>query len=50
MDTEEMDTASMPKKQKVDLGQQLVQFKRGQEKKKNLIKEQRQEEPEVAKL
>ena len=40
METEEMDTASMPKKQKVEPGQQLVQVKRGQEKKKNLTKEQ----------
>ena len=40
MDTEEMDTASMPKKQKVEPGQQLVQVKKVQAKKNKLIKEQ----------
>ena len=29
MDTEEVDTASMPKRQKVEPGQQLVQDKKG---------------------
>ena len=50
MDTKEMDTASMPKKQKVEPGYKLVQVKRGHAKKKNLIKEQQQEEPKIAKL
>ena len=49
-----MDTASMPKKQKIQWGQQLVQVKRGQAKghvkKKNLVKEQQQEEPKTAEL
>ena len=43
MDTEEMDIASMPKKQKVEQGKQLVQVKKGHAKghakKKNLMKE-----------
>ena len=54
MDTEEVDTASMPKRQKIEWGQQLVQVKRGQEKgqvkKKNLVKEQQQEEPKRTEL
>ena len=50
MDTEEVDTASTPKKQKVELGQQLVQTKKGHEKKNNLLKVQQQEEPKVTKL
>ena len=54
MDIEEVDTASMPKKQKVERGQQLVQVKRGQEKwhvkKKNLVREQQQEEPKIVEL
>ena len=54
MDTEEVDTASMPKRQKIEQGQQLVQVKKGnlkgQMKKKNMEKNQKQEEPKVAKL
>ena len=50
MDIEEMDTASMPKKQEVEPGQQLVQVKTGQAQKKNLIKEQQQEEPKATEL
>ena len=44
MDTEEVDMASIPIRQKIEWGQQLVQVKRGhakgQVKKKNLVKEQ----------
>ena len=50
MDTEEVDTASMPKRQKIDPRQQIVQAKKGQVKKKNVVKIQQQVEPEVAKL
>ena len=50
MDTKEVDTASTPKKQKVEPRQQLVQAKKGQAKKKNLVKVQQQAEPKVAKL
>ena len=38
MDTEEVDTASMPKRQKIEPRQQLVQAKKGQAKKKNVVK------------
>ena len=50
MDTEEVDTASTPKKQKIEPGQKLVLAKKGQVKKKNLVKVQQQVELEVAKL
>ena len=50
MDTEEVDTASTPKKHKVEPEQQLVQAKNGQAKKYNFVKVQQQEEPEGAKL
>ena len=43
MDTEEVDMASMPKRNKIEQGKQLVQVKKGQEKgrvkKNNLVKE-----------
>ena len=38
MDTTEVDTASMPKKQKVEPEQHLVHTKKGKAKKKNLVK------------
>ena len=54
MDTDEVDTDSMPKKQKVEQGQQLVQVKRsgmrGKMKKKNVKDKQEQEEPKIAKI
>ena len=54
METNEVDTSSMPKKQKVEKGQQLVQVKisgmRGQMKKKNVKDKQKQEVPETTKL
>ena len=54
MDTEEMDTASMPKKQKIGQGHQLMLVKRGQVegcvKKKNSVEEQQQENPETTVL
>ena len=50
MDTEEVDTASMPKKHNVEPKQQLVHTKRGQAKKNNFIKVQQQAEPEATKL
>ena len=54
MDTEEVDMASMPKRQKIEQGKQLVQIKmgntKGQMKKKNMEKKQKQEELKAAKL
>ena len=54
METKEVDKSSMPKKQKIEQGQQLVQVKqsntKGQMKKKNMEKKQKQEEPEVARI
>ena len=51
MDTEEMDTYSMPKKQKIGRGQQLMLVKGGQDKwrvkKKNSVEEQQQENLEI---
>ena len=54
MDTEEVDMASMPKRQKIEQGKQLVQVEKGntkgQMKKKNLSKEQQQEESKTFEL
>ena len=54
MEIEEVDIANMPKKQKIEWGQKLVQVKRGQAKghvkKNNLAKEQQQEEPKTVEL
>ena len=54
METDEVHTASMPKKQKFEQEQQLVHVKRssmrGQIKKKNVKDKQKQEEPKIAKL
>ena len=54
MDTEEVDATSMPKRQKLEQGKQLVQVKKGNTKgymkKKNMEKKQKQKEPEAAKL
>ena len=50
MDNEEVDTTSMPKRLKIDPGQQLVQAKKGQAKKKKVVKIQQQVDPEMAKL
>ena len=49
-DTDEVDTARMPKRQKVEPRQKLVQAKKGQANNKNVVKIQQQVEPEVAKL
>ena len=38
MDTEEVDTSSTPKRKKIEPEQQLVQAKKGQVKKKNVVK------------
>ena len=38
MDTEEVDTTSMPKRKKIEPRHQLVQAKKGQVKKKNVVK------------
>ena len=54
MDTEEVDMANMPKRQKIEQGKQLVQVKKGstkgQMKKKNMEKKHKQEEPKATKL
>ena len=54
MDTEEVDTTSILKRKKIERGQQLVHVKKGhakgQMKKKNLEKEQQQEDPKTAEL
>ena len=54
METDEVHTASMPKKQKIEQEQQLVQVKRsntkGKMKKKNVKEKEKQEEPEITKL
>ena len=54
MEIEEVDMESMPKKHKIEQGQQLVVVKKsntkGKMKKKNMEKKQKQEEPDEAKL
>ena len=54
MDTDEIDTASMPKKKNVEQEQQIVQLKKismkGKVKKKNVKGKQRQEESKAARL
>ena len=54
METNEVDTARMPKKKKIEQEQQLVQVKgssmRGQMKNTNVKDKQKQEYPETTKL
>ena len=54
MDTKEVDTGSMPERQKIKQGKQLVQVKKGntkgQMKKKSMEKKQELEELEETKL
>ena len=54
METNEVNTGSMPKKKKIEQKQQLVQVKwsntKGKMKKKNVEDQQKQEEPETTKL